>query len=128
MEILIYRALAAPQPRPDLSPMDFALFPYLKSKLHGQRFSDLNNVRYDIKDILQNCDKYWCERAFYKLVNGMKSVRLKKVFTLKEVTGLNCLSVISRHLTSWKYKIVLRKSNSCKLKVAVSFESNFKTI
>lgn len=55
MEELIFLAFAAPQPpySPDLAPIDFAFFPYLKSKLRGQRFLDLNDLRYATKDIIQ---------------------------------------------------------------------------
>lgn len=56
MEILISWTLAAPQPpySPDRAPMD--LFPNLKSK-RGRRFLDQNDLRFDINDIIQKCDK-----------------------------------------------------------------------
>lgn len=58
MEILISWALAAPKPpySPDLAPMDFALFPNLKSK-RGQRLLDLNDLRFDTNGIIQILDK-----------------------------------------------------------------------
>lgn len=51
--------LRHPQCSPDLALMDFALFQYLKSKLHWQRFSDLNDLRNATKDIVQKFDKSW---------------------------------------------------------------------
>ena len=44
MEVVYGRIQHAPY-SPDLAPFDFALFPQLKSDLHGKRFSDLGELR-----------------------------------------------------------------------------------
>lgn len=51
---------------PDITPMNFPLFPYLKSKLWGQRFMDLNDLRYTTKDIVQKPDKSWHDDTIHK--------------------------------------------------------------
>lgn len=58
-----------PQYSPDITPMDFALFPYLNSKLRGQRFIDLNDLRYITKDIVQKLDKSWHEDTIHNQIS-----------------------------------------------------------
>lgn len=76
--------LKHPPYSPDLAPMDFALFPYLKSKLCGQRFSDLYELRYATKDITQKLDKSWYEDTFYKWVKRHEKCVELRVFTSKK--------------------------------------------
>jgi len=37
---------------PDIAPMDFALFPRLKSELRGKRFEDLDHLRMSVRTVL----------------------------------------------------------------------------
>lgn len=58
--------------------MHFVISPYLKSILREQGFSDLNDLRYATKDIIQNLDKYWYKNLFYKRVNLHEKVYVTK--------------------------------------------------
>lgn len=54
---------------PDLAPMDFALFPRLKSDLRGKRFADLNDLRMEIRRVLGLYEKDWFMEVFRKWVH-----------------------------------------------------------
>nr|XP_034307818.1 histone-lysine N-methyltransferase SETMAR-like [Crassostrea gigas] len=45
LDLLGFSRISHPPYSPDLAPMDFALFPYLKAELRGQRFSDLEELK-----------------------------------------------------------------------------------
>jgi histone-lysine N-methyltransferase SETMAR len=45
LDLLGFKCLKHPPYSPDLAPMDFAVFPYIKSFLRGQRFNDLPELR-----------------------------------------------------------------------------------
>lgn len=49
-----------------LAPLVFALFLFLNSKLHGQKFSDLTDIRYATKYIIKKTKKIIEKDSFYK--------------------------------------------------------------
>jgi histone-lysine N-methyltransferase SETMAR len=48
LDLLGFECLKHPPYSPDLAPMDFAVFPYIKSFLRGQRFDDLPELRQEV--------------------------------------------------------------------------------
>ncbi len=52
---------------PDLAPCDFFLFPLLKSKLHGQRFPDLDSLKVAIQDVFDSIPQSEFARCFANL-------------------------------------------------------------
>ena len=53
---------------PDLAPMDFALFPRLKSELRGKRFDDLDHLRMSVRTVLGGYEEAWFRDSFNKWV------------------------------------------------------------
>jgi len=53
---------------PDLSPMDFALFPRLKSELRGKHFEDLGHLRLSVCTVLGGYEEAWFRDTFNKWV------------------------------------------------------------
>lgn len=49
-----------------LAPPVFALFLFLNSKLYGQKFSDLTDIRYSTKYIIKKTKKIMEKDSFYK--------------------------------------------------------------
>ena len=56
--------LKHPPYSPDLAPMDFAVFPYIKSFLRGQRFDDLLELRQEVMNIILNMKTEQFEKIF----------------------------------------------------------------
>jgi hypothetical protein len=52
LDLLGFKCLKHPPYSPDLAPMDFAVFPYIKSFLRGQRFNDLPELRQEVMNII----------------------------------------------------------------------------
>lgn len=48
--------------------MDFALFPYLKAELRGQRFSDLEELKRETLRILARLDQAWFQNVYQKWI------------------------------------------------------------
>ena len=49
---------------PPYSPMDFVVFPYIKSFLCGQRFNDLPELRLEVMNIILNMKTEQSEKIF----------------------------------------------------------------
>ena len=54
---------------PDLAPMDFAVFPEIKSQLRGKRFGDFAELRQAVSSIISNYDKTWYRDIFRRWVD-----------------------------------------------------------
>ena len=51
---------------PDLAPMDFALFPRLKSEMCGKRYDDLDDLRMEVRRLMSSYKKEWFRDVFSK--------------------------------------------------------------
>jgi len=51
---------------PDLAPMDFALFPRLKSEMRGKRYDDLDDLRMEVRRLMSSYKKEWFRDVFSK--------------------------------------------------------------
>ena len=49
---------------PDLAPMDFALFPRLKSEMRGKRYDDLDDFRMEVRRLMSSYKKEWFRDVF----------------------------------------------------------------
>ena len=64
LDLLGFECLKHPPYSPDLAPMDFAVFPYIKSFLRGQRFDDLPELRQEVMNIILNMKTEQFEKIF----------------------------------------------------------------
>ena len=51
-DLLEFWCLKHPPYSPDLAPMDFAVFPYIKSFLRGMRFDNLSELRQAVMNVI----------------------------------------------------------------------------
>ena len=68
IDIQGFQRIIHPPYSPDLAPMDFALFPYLKTELRGQRFFDLTELKKETLRILGELDQSWFINTFDKWI------------------------------------------------------------
>ena len=52
IDLLEFQCLKHPSYSPDLAPMDFAVFPYIKSFLQGMRFDNLSELRHAVMNVI----------------------------------------------------------------------------
>jgi histone-lysine N-methyltransferase SETMAR len=71
LDLLGFECLKHPPYSPDLAPMDFAVFPYIKSFLRGQRFDDLPELRQEVMNIILNMKTEQFEKIFDDRVKEM---------------------------------------------------------
>ena len=64
LDLLRFECLKHPPYSPDLVPMDFAVFPYIKSFLRWQRFDDLPELRQEVMNIILNMKTEQFEKIF----------------------------------------------------------------
>ncbi|XP_052682598.1 histone-lysine N-methyltransferase SETMAR-like [Crassostrea angulata] len=64
IELLGYDLLEHPPYSPDLAPMDFAIFPFIKSQLRGVRFEDSDEPKYATRTIVSKIDSKWYSDVF----------------------------------------------------------------
>lgn len=68
-DLLGFDRISHPPYSPDLAPMDFPLFSYLKAELRGQRFSDLDELMKESLRILAGLDQTWFKNVFDKWID-----------------------------------------------------------
>ncbi|CAG2217839.1 unnamed protein product [Mytilus edulis] len=78
IDLLGFECLKHPPYILDLAPMDFAVFPHIKSFLHGQRFDDLPELRQEVMNIILKIKTEQFEKIFDDWVK-----RCKKCVALK---------------------------------------------
>ncbi|CAC5400441.1 unnamed protein product [Mytilus coruscus] len=64
IDLLGFECLKHPPYSPDLAPMDFAVFPHIKSFLRGQRFDDLPELRQEVMNIILKINTEQFEKIF----------------------------------------------------------------
>ncbi|CAC5366269.1 SETMAR [Mytilus coruscus] len=64
IDLLGFECLKHPPYSPDLAPMDFAVFPHIKSFLRGQRFDDLPELRQEVMNIILKMKTEQFEKIF----------------------------------------------------------------
>lgn len=64
IELLGFDLLEHPPYSPDLAPMDFAIFPFIKSQLRGVRFEDSDELKYATRTIVSKIDSKWYSDVF----------------------------------------------------------------
>lgn len=70
---------------PDLAPMDFAVFPCVKSELKGLRFSGSRDLKRATMRVVRKLDNRWCNSVFNKWVQRhMKCVEMNGVYFVKK--------------------------------------------
>jgi histone-lysine N-methyltransferase SETMAR len=69
----IVRTLYHPPHSPDLSPLDYFLFPKLKMKLEGLHFADVATIQVGVTDELNRVQKEEFSEAFKKLYERAKA-------------------------------------------------------
>jgi histone-lysine N-methyltransferase SETMAR len=95
LDLLGFECLKHPPYSPDLAPMDFAVFPYIKSFLCGQRFDELPELRQEVINIILNMKTEQFEKIFDDwLKRCKKCVELngdyvEKSYLLLLLTSLN---------------------------------------
>ena len=52
IDLLEFQCLKHPPYNPNLAPMDFAVFPYIKSFLRGMRFDNLSELRQAVMNVI----------------------------------------------------------------------------
>jgi hypothetical protein len=62
---------------PDLAPMDFAVFPYIKSFLRGMRFDNLSELRQAVLNVIFHMKTDQFVQIFDDWVRHKKCVELK---------------------------------------------------
>ncbi|KAK3106045.1 hypothetical protein FSP39_011597 [Pinctada imbricata] len=85
LSLLEFEVLEHPLYSPDLAPMDFAVFPHIKSQLRGQRFADLTELRFATRSIIKNIEESLYKSVFERWVKRhQKCVDLQGVYFEKE--------------------------------------------
>ncbi len=79
LNLLGFKCLKHLSYNPDLASMDFAVFPYIKSFLRGQRFDDLPELRQEMTNIILNMKT----EQFEKIIDD----RLKRCKKYVELNG-----------------------------------------
>lgn len=80
IELLGFEWLQHPPYSPNLAPMDFAVFPKLKSALRGIKFNDFGELKQATLNAVRSLDTDWCQSVFDKWVaHHKKCVRLDSV-------------------------------------------------
>lgn len=69
IDFLGYERLRHAPYSPDLAPMDFAIFPRLKSELRGQSFDTADEIRFAVRSAMRKIPKEWYRSVFYKWVD-----------------------------------------------------------
>ena len=59
LDVLGFERIIHPPYSPDLAPMDFCVFPTLKSELRGKRFDNLDQLRFAARTILSGKSVEW---------------------------------------------------------------------
>ena len=68
IELLEFQLLDHPPYSPDLAPMDFSVFPYIKSQLRGRKFENLFELKTATMNIITKIDTEWYSNVFSKWV------------------------------------------------------------
>ena len=70
---------------PNLAPMDFAVFPYVKAQLRGIRFKNFSELKCATLNAVRKLDSEWCRSTYDKwMQRHMKCVRMNGVYFEKE--------------------------------------------
>lgn len=72
IDLLVLECLPHPPYSPDLALMDFAVFPYIKSFLQGQRFKNLQKMRQGVLNIISRMQPEQFVRIFQDWVKQNK--------------------------------------------------------
>lgn len=64
IDLLGFERISHPPYSPDLAPMDFALFPAIKSQLRGMKFDNLGELKLEVSRIISKFDKQWFQNVF----------------------------------------------------------------
>jgi hypothetical protein len=98
IDLLEFQCLKNPPYSPDLAPMDFAVFPYIKSFLRGMRFDNLSELRQAVMNVIFHMKTYQCVQIFDDwLRRHKKCVELKSDYVLnffERLTPLNVKNVL----------------------------------
>lgn len=85
LDVLGFNRIAHPPYSPDLAPMDFSVFPAIKSELRGIRFEDLVELRSRVMSIIATFKSDWYRYVFAKWVTRHeKCVRCEGRYFEKE--------------------------------------------
>jgi len=85
LDVLGLNRIAHPPYSPDLAPMDFSVFPAIKSELRGIRFEDLVQLRSRVMSIIATFKSDWYRNVFAKWVmRHEKCVRCEGRYFEKE--------------------------------------------
>lgn len=68
LDVLGFQRLAHPPYSPDLAPLDYALFPYLKSQLRRHRFGDFSELQQETLRVLRVLKSSWFAAVYDKWV------------------------------------------------------------
>ena len=66
--VLVFQRLEHAPYSPDLAPLDFAVFPYLKSQLRGRKFNDLRELQQETLNLFRGLNSSWFSSVFDKWV------------------------------------------------------------
>jgi histone-lysine N-methyltransferase SETMAR len=68
LDVIGFQRLPHAPYSPDLAPLDFAVFPYLKSQLRGQRFENFSELRQETLRVLSTLKQDYFENVYNKWV------------------------------------------------------------
>jgi histone-lysine N-methyltransferase SETMAR len=89
IDLLEFQCLKHPPYSPDLAPMDFAVFPYIKSFLRGMRFN-LSELRQAVMNVIFHMKTDQFVQIFHDWVRRHKKcVELKGDYVKKKIIGLS---------------------------------------
>lgn len=64
IDLLGFNIIEHPPYSPDLAPMDFAVFPFIKSQLRGIKFETSDELKYATRSIVSKINNEWYSDVF----------------------------------------------------------------
>ena len=64
LDVLRFGRVRHPPYSPDLAPLDFSLFPRIKSELRGIRLENLEHLKQEVSRVIASLDTKWFRDAF----------------------------------------------------------------
>ena len=83
--LLGFDQITHPPYSPDLSPMDFAVFPQVKAELRGIKFTEFCELKRATLNAVRRLDEVWCRNVYNKWIQRhRKCIELDSVYFEKE--------------------------------------------
>ena len=107
IDFLGYERLQHPPYSPDLAPMDFAVFPRLKTELRGCRFESEEELKFAVRSAVRSFEKDWYQRIYHKWVKRHeKCIECKGEYFEKQWTSTSYSGKILTSECSVLYDVI----------------------